>query len=314
MIIFVRRRLPGMAVVLVGVTLLSFFLSMISPVDPAESFARRSIMNPTPDKIEEIRKEMGVNLPLHQQYLNWVGKCLRGDLGISLLTKHAVSADIESKLPETMKLVGMAMFWIAMLAIPVSVISAIKKDSFFDHMVRGLTILGISLPNFWLGFLLLLVFAVIFPVFKVVDYGNFKSLILPSLALALPTAASTIRLFRATILSNMNEPYVEYARARGLSANRVMWRHVLPNSLPPLITMFSQYLGYMIAGSVVVESLFSWNGIGTHLVQAIIGRDLPTINGCVLVIAVIIVVFNILADMINALLDPRLMLKGKEML
>lgn len=314
MIIFIRKRLPGLIIVLIGVTVLSFLLSTISPVDPAEAFARRSMLNPSQEKIEEIRSEMGLNLPVYQQYFNWVIQCVKGDLGISLLTRNPVSADIANKLPETMKLVGMAMIWITVITIPISMMCARRQNSFFDHIVRGLTLTGISLPSFWVGFMLLLAFAVLLPVFKVVDHGNFKSLILPSLSLALPAAASMIRLFRATLLSNMNQDYVEYARARGISDNRIMWKHVFRNSLPPLITMFSQYLGFLIAGSAVIESLFSWNGIGPHLVEAIISRDLPTINGFVLVIGLMIVLFNMLADVLNARLNPRLMSQEREVL
>lgn len=311
MIAYIRKRLLNLILVLIGVTLLSFLLSGISSVDPGEAFARRSLMNPTPEQIEEVRREMGLELPLYQQYFNWMGNSLKGDFGISLITRNPVSLDIARKLPVTAQLVGLSLFWIVLVSIPLSVLSSVNKDSLFDHLTRGITVLGISIPNFWLGFLLLLVFAVTFPVFKVVDHGSLRSLILPSLALAIPIASSAIRLFRATILSNLNKDYVVYAKARGISKNRIIWRHVLKNSLPPMITMFCQYLGYMIAGSAVVESIFSLKGIGMHLVDAIVGRDLPTINGCVLVIALIFVFFNTLADFINLRLNPRMSGEGE---
>jgi ABC-type dipeptide/oligopeptide/nickel transport system permease component len=310
MIKYVRTRLPRLLVVLLGVSVLSFLLATLSPVDPAEAFARRSMLNPAPEQIEEIRTSMGLHLPVYRQYLNWLGDCLRGDLGVSLMTRNPVGEDIAVKLPETLKLTGLAMLWIVMITVPVSILCAIYRGGWFDHAVRILTMTGISLPNFWLGFVLLLLFAVAVPIFKVADYGNFRSLILPSLSLALPAAASMIRMFRATLLSNMNQDYVEYAKARGVPDSRIMRRHVLGNSLPPFITLFVQYLGYMIAGSAVVENLFSWNGIGTHLVNAIIARDLPSINGCVLVIALFIVVFNMIADAINVWLNPQLANEG----
>lgn len=268
-------------------------------------------MNPTPAQIEEIRQEMKLDLPLYQRYFNWIGNGLKGDLGISYLTRNPVSLDIARKLPVTMQLVGLSLFWIILLSVPISVLSAIKKNSLFDHLTRAVTVLGISIPNFWLGFLLLLAFAVTLPIFKVVDHGNFRSLILPSLALAIPIASSSIRLFRATILSNLGKDYVVYAKARGIGNRRIIWGHVLKNSLPPMITMICQYLGYMVAGSAVVESIFSMKGIGMHLVDAIIGRDLPTINGCVLVIALIFVFFNTLADLINIRLNPRMSGEGE---
>ena len=152
----------------------------------------------------------------------------------------------------------------------------------------------------------ILIFAVTFPIFEVVDYGNIRSLILPALVLAIPAASSFIRLFRATVLSNLNKDYVVYAKARGISTNRIVWGHVLKNSLPPIVTFFFQNLGYMLAGSAVVESVFSLKGIGLHLLNAVMARDLPTINGCVLIIALIFVFCSILADGINMVLNPRM--------
>lgn len=183
MFTYIRKRLLNLIIVLIGVTLLSFLLSNLSSVDPAEAFARRSILNPTPAQIEEIRQKMKLDLPLYQQYFKWIGNSAKGNLGTSYLTRNPVSLDIERKLPVTMQLVGLSLFWIVLLSIPISVLSAIKKNSLYDHLTRAVTVLGISIPNFWLGFLLLLVFAVTFPIFKVVDHGSFRSLILPSLAL-----------------------------------------------------------------------------------------------------------------------------------
>ncbi|MGF9915001.1 ABC transporter permease [Paenibacillus ehimensis] len=311
MITYLRKRLIGLLVVLTGVTILSFLLSSFTSVDPAEALARRSLLNPTPEQIEELRWKMGLHLPIHQQYFHWLGNVVKGDLGISLLTKNAVSSDIAQKLPETLKLAGMALVWIISLTLPISVISAVRQNRLFDHVVRGITILGISIPNFWMGFLLLLVFAIAVPVFKVIDYGNMKSLILPSVVLAIPVAATFIRLFRATILSNLNKDYVVYAKARGISTKRIIGVHVLRNSLPPMVTLFCQYLGLMVAGSAVVESVFSIQGIGMHLVHAILSRDLPTVHGCVLVIAFIFVIGRALADIVNCLLDPRMVDRGE---
>ncbi len=307
---YLGKRLANLVIVLFGVTVLSFLLANISAVDPAEALALRIMRNPAPEQIEAFRQEMGLNLPLHQQYIHWLGNVLKGDLGTSLLTKNPVSYDIAQKLPATAKLVALALFWILITFIPVSVMAAVRKNTLFDHLVKGVTILGISLPSFWLGFVLLLIFAVTFPVFKVVDYGSLKSLILPSLVLAIPTASSFTRLLRATLLSNLNKEYVVYAKARGISTKRIIWVHVLKNSLPPIVTLFFQHLGYMLAGSAVVESVFSLKGIGLHLLNAVTARDLPTINGCVLVMALVFVLCSMIADGINMALNPRI--GGKE--
>lgn len=307
MIRYIKNRLIGLIIVLIGVTMLSFIFSNISNVDPAEALARRNMLNLTSEQIEEMREEMGLNLPIHKQYLNWVGQCIKGNLGISLLTRNPVSIDIAEKMPATLLLVGMAFLWIILMTFPISILSAIRKDSFFDHALRMITIIGISMPNFWLGFIMLIMFAIMIPIFDVVDYGSFKSLILPSLTLAIPIISSSIRLFRATILSNMNKDFVTYAKARGISRTNIIWKHILKNSMPPMVTVFCQHLGYMMAGSAIIENVFSWPGIGSHLVNAIIGRDLPTINGCVLVIAVIFVLCNLLADIVNIIINPKML-------
>lgn len=305
------KRCIGLIITLLGVTVLSFLMANISIVDPAEAYARNVFLHPTEEQIVQIRTEMGLDRPLYQQYIQWLGSSLRGDLGVSLQTKNTVASDIGQKLPITMQLVGMSLLWVVVFTIPVGLITALRKNSWFDHVVRIATILGASLPNFWLGFLVLLLFAVTFPIVKVVDYGNLMSLILPSLVLAVPVASISIRLFRATLLSNLNKDYVAYAKARGLSNGRIVWVHVTRNSLPPLIMLFGQYMGHMIAGSAIVESIFSLKGVGMYLIDAIMARDLPTINGCVLVIALIFVFGRVLADIVNWRLNPRMMDKGE---
>jgi ABC-type dipeptide/oligopeptide/nickel transport system permease component len=302
------KRSAMLLIVLFGVSLLSFSLSAISPVDPAEAFARRTnFTGVTPEKIQEIRIQMGLDKPIHIQYLNWLRGVVNGDLGISLMSRKPVTADIRALLPLTLKLSGLSLLLVALLSIPIAALCAARKNGVFDHITRGVTIVGLSMPNFWLGFLLLLIFAVTFPIFKVVQTGDgLQALFLPAFALAIPIASSSIRIFRATVLAEMNKDYVTFARARGLSSRRVLWLHVMKNALPPMLTMLCQFFGYMIAGCAVLETVFSLNGLGGYMVNAIIGRDLPAINGCVLVIALIFVAVNTLADLINAKIAPRM--------
>ncbi|HML46909.1 MAG TPA: ABC transporter permease [Clostridia bacterium] len=302
------KRAAMVIVVLFGVSILSFALSAISPVDPAEAFARRTLLgSATPEKIEEIRVQMGTDRPMHIQYLNWLRGVVKGDFGTSFMSRKPVTADIAAYLPLTLKLSGLSLLLIALLSAPIAALCAARKDGVFDHIVRGITVVGLSVPNFWLGFLLLLLFAVIFPVFKVVETGSgMRALLLPAFALAIPIASSSIRIFRATVLSEMNKDYVTFAYARGLSARRVLWLHVMKNALPIVLTMLCQYFGYLIAGSAVVETIFSLNGLGRYMANAIIGRDLPAINGCVFVVALIFVAVNALADIVNARIAPRM--------
>lgn len=299
-----RKRIYELIIILIGVSILSFVFSNISTIDPAEAFARRSIVNPTNEQINEIREEMGYDKPIYIQYMQWLKNFFRGDFGTSLITQNAVSKDILHRLRGTLLIVGMAFLWIIVITILLSIFAASNKDSFIDYIIRAISIVGISLPGFWVGFILLTVFAITIPVFKVVDYGNLKSLILPSLTLAIPIIASSVRVLRATILSNLNKDYVLYARARGIPMRQIMFKHVLKNSIPPIITLLFQNIGFMIGGSAIIESVFSWPGIGMYFVNAIIGRDLPAINGCVLVIAIIFVICNLLAEIINKMINP----------
>jgi ABC-type dipeptide/oligopeptide/nickel transport system permease component len=231
---------------------------------------------------------------------------LRGDFGVSLTSRKPVTADIAEYLPLTLKLSGLSLLLVALLSIPITAACAARKNGVFDHITRGVTIVGLSTPNFWLGFLLLLLFAVIFPVFRVVETGGgLRALFLPALALAIPVASSSIRIFRATVLSEMNKDYAAFARARGLSARRVLWLHIMKNALPSMVTMLCQFFGYMIAGCAVLEKIFSLGGLGNYLADAIVGRDLPAINGCVFVIALIFVAVNTFADIVNSRLAPR---------
>jgi ABC-type dipeptide/oligopeptide/nickel transport system permease component len=227
------------------------------------------------------------------------------------MTRKPVARDIAERLPLTLKLSGLALLLVAAASAPAAAVCAARKNGVFDHVTRGVTVIGLSVPNFWLGFLLLLVFAVIFPVFKVVETGGgLRALILPAAALAVPIASSCVRVFRATILSEMNKDYVIYAAARGLSPGRVLWAHVMKNAFPPMLTMLCQYFGYLLAGCAVLEKIFSLKGLGSYLADAVLGRDLPAINGCVLVVALIFVAANTFADLVNARLAPRMAYTG----
>ena len=200
----------------------------------------------------------------------------------------------------------MALLWIVLITIPLGIVSAVRKDRFCDHLIRIITVLGISIPAFWLGYLLLTAFAIRIPIFKVVDYGNMRSLILPSITLAASVVSSSVRMLRATILENLKKDYVIYAQARGLSTAQILWKHVLKNALPPMVTLFFQNIGMMIGGSAIVESVFSWPGLGTLCISSIFNRDLPVIQTYVLFIGVLFVVFNLVFDILQTVSDPRL--------
>lgn len=304
---YIGKRMMGLVLVLIGITFLSFILSNISTVDPAEAFVRRNAQTPTEEQIQELREVMGLDLPIRQQYFRWVSKAVRGDFGESLVTGNQVIKDIGEKIPATLMLVAVALLLIVIVAIPVGVLCAVYKNSLFDHLIRVVTILGISVPSFWLGFMLLMLFAVRWRLVPVVGYGGIENVILPAFTLAVATTASSIRLLRANMLENTNKDFVVYAKARGISKRKITWKHIFKNATPPLVTLFGQTAGYLLAGTAAVESVFSWPGIGSYAVQSIIARDLPAINVYVLLTAVVFVICNLLADITNVLLNPQML-------
>ncbi len=305
------KKLASLFLVLIGVSLLSFILANISSVDPAEAIARRTYSNPTQEQIAEIRHDKGLDRPVLTQYVSWLGNSLKGDLGTSYQTGKPVAREISGKLVATISLVGVSLLWIAVFTIPLGILSAIRKNGIGDHLIRGVTVLGISIPSFWFGFILLTAFAISIPVFKVVEYGNLRSIILPSVTLSVPVICSSVRMLRATLLEKLKKDYVIYAQARGLSNGQIMWKHVLKNALPPMVTLFFQNIGMMVGGSAIVESVFSWPGLGSYFVASITNRDLPVITGCVLVLGIIFVVCNTIGEIVNRVLNPR-MVSGKE--
>lgn len=288
------------------ISIISFFLANISSIDSAETIGHHLYGNPSQEQIENIRIENGLDKPAPIQYIKWLQHALVGDLGISYQTSNPVLSDIKDKLFATVKLVIVSLFFIAVITIPLSLVSAYKKDTLIDKSIQVITILGISVPSFWLGYVLLSIFAIKLPIFKVVEYGNFRSLILPAATLAAPVISSSVKILRTTLLENSEQEYVTYARARGLSYKRILYAHILKNSLPPMITLFFQNIGMMIAGSVIVENVFSWPGLGAYFMSAIVNRDTPAITGCMLILGMIFVISNYVSESINHFLNPHI--------
>lgn len=303
------KRLISFIIVLAGVSILSFALSVISNVDPAEAIARQQIANASPELIESIREEYALDRTIVERYFSWMAGVFKGDMGVSYMTRHSISADITALLPKTLALSGFALLLIIIVSLPVGALCAQYHYSVFDHIMRWVTVLGICIPIFWLGFLLLMQFAVDMPLFKVTPEPGIKGYVLPAISLALPPMCSAIRLFRSSLLSEMSADYVAYLRSRGQSKKWVLWTHAFRNALPPMITLFASYAGSLIAGSAIVESIFSIRGFGVFLIEAVVARDLPVISAAVLIIAATFVLLNLIADIINRMLCPRMAAK-----
>lgn len=297
-------RLTILVVVLFGVTLLTFFYTSLSPVDAAQALAVLRYTRPTEEQVIRVRHELGLDQPLVKQYTDWLGKAVHGDFGDSYNTGRLIIEELTASMKPTLKLAGMALLFTALLSIPLGVLSAARKGGFADKNVYLFGIVCMSVPNYWIGFMLMIAFAVNIPIFSIMGAENWKDFILPSLAVAIPTAAANIRVFRSSLLDGYNSDFVMYARARGISERKIAGM-VSRYALPPLITLLGQSFGFTIAGSAMIEFVFSIPGAGSMLVGALSARDTVTVNACVLVIAVIFVAVNFLAEIINALLNPK---------
>lgn len=297
-------RILLLLLVLFGVTVLTFVYTNLSPVDAAEALAVRKFTRPTTEQIENVRHELGMDKPLVQQYFSWLSKACRGQFGNSYNTGRPIIEELSASIKPTLTMSLLAIFFTIILSIPLGVISAARKNGLFDKTIYLFGIICMSVPNYWIGYLLLIAFAVNIPIFKVMGADTLKDYILPALSLAIPVSAGNIRVFRSSMLEGYNSDFVLYARARGVSERKIAGM-VSRFALPPLVTMLGQSFGFMIAGSSMVEIVFSIQGLGTMLVTALSARDTVTINACVLLIAVIFVIVNFIAELINTAINPK---------
>ena len=298
--------------ILLCVSIITFSLMHFVPGDPAKLIAEKKYGdNVTAEAVELVRSEMGLDRPVFIQYFNWMAGILRGDFGISSSTGRPVWDEIANKLPATVELALAAMLISLIIAIPVGILSAIKQYSIMDSICMLGAMLGVSMPNFWLGLLLILVFSVNFGWFSVYGRGEITQLILPALTLGTGIAAVTARLTRSSILEILKQDYIRTARSKGLAERAVINKHALKNALIPVVTVVGLQFGSLLEGAVVVEVIFAWPGLGRLLYDSIFARDFAVIQGCVFFIAVMYVIVNLLIDIIYVWLDPRIRYEAK---
>ena len=296
-----------MLIILVCVSAITFSLMHLVPGDSAQIIAEKKYGEEvTGPSVELVRREMGLDRPIVIQYFSWLGGILRGDFGESFSTGQPVWREIMTRLPVTAELALAALLVSLVIAIPVGIISAVKQYSLLDNASMVGALVGVSMPNFWLGLLLILFFSLHLDWLPVFGRGGLEHLVLPALTLGTGMAAVTTRLTRSSILEVLRQDYVRTARAKGLPEIVVMNRHVLKNSLIPVITVVGLQFGALLEGAVVVEVIFAWPGIGRLLYDSIFARDFPVIQGCVFIIAVMYVTVNLLVDISYAWLDPRI--------
>ncbi|MEW5954439.1 MAG: nickel/cobalt ABC transporter permease [Bacillota bacterium] len=305
---YIINRIISLIPVLLGISLLTFILIQLVPVDPAEVYLRLSQIPPTDEAVAITRAELGLDKPLYIQYFDWLRKVVQLDFGTSFVTKKPAMEVLLYYFPATLKLTAVSLVIVLLISIPLGVFSALYKDTVFDQVCRLFTFIGASMPSFWLGFVLIYLLSLKLDLFPVYGRGTLAHLVLPALTLALGSAAVYTRLLRTSMLENLKQYFVLYARARGLKERLIVVRHILKNALIPVVIAFGMTLGHMLAGSVIVENVFAWPGVGRHIVSAIFNRDYPVIQAYVLFMAVIFVLLNLMVDIICGLLDPKIRL------
>ena len=301
------KRLIQIIIVLFGISFFTFGLTYLSPGDSAEIMLTECGIIPTPELLKQTRQELGLDKPFLIQYGIWLKAVSRGDMGISYSMKVPVINKLITCLIPTLKLTMTSLIIMILISIPLGVISAVYKGTFIDYLIRGFTFLGVSIPNFWIGLILLSFFGVKLR-WITVSGGDtsFKSLILPAVTLAIAMAAKYTRQVRIAVLEEMNKDYVIGARMRGIKESSILWKNVIPNAMIPLVTLLGLSIGSLLGGTAVVEIVYNWPGLGNMAVKAISSRDYPLVQGYVLWIAIIYMGINLIVDLSYNLLDPRL--------
>ena len=310
---FLIRRLTGAFLVLVLVSLMSFALIWLVPGDPAAAFLDASA---TPDQVAKLRSALGLDLSLPQQMLGWYGRILSGDLGQSILLNRSVTAALIERLPVTLSLAALALGFAVFFGVAAGIIAAVNHNRWPDQAVMTTALFGLSVPDFWLGLVMVLVFAVSlgwlpsggFTPFLQSPTEWLRGMVLPALTLGLVQVGFIARMARASMLDTLSQDYVRTADAKGLAKLHVVLRHALPNAMIPILTVIGIVSGALLGGAVIVEQVFSIPGIGRLIVGAIASRDFPVLQGGLLFLAVVYLAINLVVDILYAVVDPRVRL------
>ena len=304
---FVVQRLLLLIPVAVGVTIIVFFMVHLIPGDPAATILG---IHATPKAVALLHQQWGLNRPLASQYWLFLDRLLHGNLGQSLFYGGSVSSLILSHLPPTLWLLAYSTVLTVLISVPLAVLAASRRDGIRDHVVRAVPLVGLGMPQFWLGFLLIYVFAISLRIFPVSGYGtgftgHLQSMFLPSLTVALALTPVVIRSLRASMLNVLTAEYIVTARSKGVSSRRLFQRHVLRNAVIPAVTVLAINIGFLVGATVIIEQIFAIPGIGQLMINSIFQRDFPVVQGVTLVFAIMVVLVNLLADLSYAALDPR---------
>jgi len=300
---YVIKRLLSIIPVLFGISLLLFFMLRALPGDPAQVLAGQMA---TPADIEHIRHQLGLDKPVYIQYAVFLGQLAKFDLGRSARTQNPVIEEIWARLPNTILLAVVAITLACLFGIPAGIISAIRPYTFLDYLVTSAALFGISMPVFWLGLMLVIVFSVILPWLPAGGTGSWKHVILPSITLTAFVVAFIARMTRSSMLEVLSQDYTTTARSKGLMEKVVVIKHALKNALIPIITVVGLQFGMLLGGAVLTETVFAWPGVGRLIVDSILARDYPVIQGTILIFGLIYTLVNLMVDVIYAFVDPRI--------
>jgi len=301
--VYILKRMLQVIPVIILVTIITFSLVHLAPGDPA---IMRAGEDATPEQVEMIREAMGLNEPVMLQYLNWMGGMVRGDLGTSLQDGRPVFSTLIRRLPATMQLV-LASFIVSIgIGVPIGILSAVRQNTFADSFARIFALLGISMPNFWVGLLLMLIFSYWLRLLPASGSGSLAHLIMPAIALGTSAAGIITRLTRSSMLEILQQDFIRTAHSKGLKKLIVIYKHALKNAMLPVITVIGVQLGARLGGSVIVESVFAYPGIGRFAYLRLLARDYPMIMGNLLIFALIFIFINLMTDILYGFLEPRI--------
>ncbi len=299
---FIISRILSTLTVVFGVVTLIFLLIHLVPGDPVQAMLGETA---TPTDLEALRKALGLDQPLLTQWWNYMTNLLQGDLGTSLYSKEPIIDILIERFPATLELAAAGLLVAILIALPLGSIAALRKDSIYDNSAMMFSLLGVSIPNFWLGPLLILLFSLTLGWFPVSGRENILSLVLPAITLGTALSAILARMIRSTLLEVLNEDYIRTARAKGLRESAVVIHHALRNASLPIITILGLQLGTLLGGAVITEIIFAWPGIGQMTIESIQRRDYPVVQACILLISLSYVLVNTFTDILYGWLDPR---------
>ncbi len=303
MIRYILKRIALLIPILLGVSILIFGVIRLAPGDPAEV-----MLGPTAERedIELLREKLGLNRPIVVQYGTFLKNALQGDLGRSIKTNNPVTEELLQRFPATITLAFSSIVLALLVGFPLGMIAALKQNTVWDTLSSFLALAGFSIPNFWAGLMLMLLFSIVVPILPSSGYGSWKHMVLPTVVLAIQTMAVIARMTRSSVLEIIRQDYVRTARAKGIANKLVLFRHIVRNALIPVVTIAGLYFGHSLGGVVITETIFSIPGIGRLLVDAIRSQDYPVVQGGILVFALCVGVVNLVVDVLYAFLDPRI--------